>query len=58
MADDATSQSLNERVEALEASNVLILDRMAALAERLEQATQVEAIIRRARDGELSAIAS
>lgn len=50
----ATSQSLTERVAALEESNALILARMAELSERLDQATQVEEIIRRARKSELS----
>lgn len=54
---DARSQSLNERVAALEESNALILHQMAELSERLNQATQVEEIIRRARQGNLLAIA-
>lgn len=54
---DAKSESIDERVAALEESNALILHQMAELSERLDQATQVEQIIRRARQGNLVAIA-
>ena len=50
---EGTLESLTTRIEALEAGQALILDRMAELDERLRQATQVEQIIKRAHAREL-----
>lgn len=50
-------QTDRQRIEALEESNALILQELADLTEKLHQATQVEAIIRRAREANLLAIA-
>lgn len=56
--DDDRGQSDSERIEALEEGQALILAELAELTEKLRQATQVEEIIRRARQGNLLAMAS